>query len=128
MKNFERYEAEIKEAIEHNNAISVLAKLMNLKCGVVGLYDAINWLYEEYEPFTDDEKIILKNVDKKYSYIARDEDGSIQLFEVRPFKIDVTQGYYEADGTHYNFNCYKNIFSKITYKNGPVQFRSDEDE
>lgn len=75
MKNFERYEAEIKEAIEYNNAISVLAKLMNLKCGVVGLYNAINWLYEEYEPpieLTQLEYDLLKVATKHKEYSVND--------------------------------------------------------
>lgn len=126
MKNFEKYKPEILAIPAKSTLFNLIDFFKNHGCSTV--YEGLQWLYQEDEPFTEEEKIILKNVDKKYSYIARDEDGSIQLFEVRPFKIDVTQGYYEADGTHYNFNCYKNIFSKITYKNGPVQFRSDEDD
>ena len=93
MKNFERYEAEIKEAIEHNNAISVLAKLMNLKCGVAGLYNAINWLYEEYEPpieLTQLEYDLLKVATKHKEYSVNDR---LHIYEY--INILASNGYFK---------------------------------
>lgn len=93
MKNFERYEAEIKEAIEHNNAISVLAKLMNLKCGVAGLYNAINWLYEEYEPpieLTQLEYDLLKVATKHKEYSVNDR---LHVYEY--INILASNGYFK---------------------------------
>ncbi|WP_300628158.1 hypothetical protein [uncultured Thomasclavelia sp.] len=126
MKNFERYEAEIKEAIEHNNAISVLAKLMNLKCGVVGLYNAINWLYEEYEPFTDDEKVILKNLPSRYKWIARDANGELYVYECAP--IELNKHYSNLKGSALDFNYYTHLFKNITFESGPVKFRGDDND
>lgn len=42
MKNFEKYEPEIKEAIKCNNLVSLLSKSMDEEFSTVGLYGAID--------------------------------------------------------------------------------------
>ena len=67
---------------------------------------------------TSDEVVILKNVDKKYKYIARDRDkyGSLSVYETEP----------EKNGNYYN-NCnedweylyaFYHIFQNITFESG----------
>src|SRR5690606_1318975 len=41
----------------------------------------------EEKPFTEEEKIILKNVDKCYKYIARDDSGVLAVYSKKPFKV-----------------------------------------
>ena len=38
------------------------------------------------EIFTDEEKLALKSTNKKFKYIARDEDGDLYIYETEPFK------------------------------------------
>ena len=45
------------------------------------------WERKEAKP-TEDEKVILKNIPKKYKYIARDRSGLIFLFSKKPSKCD----------------------------------------
>lgn len=35
---------------------------------------------------TEDEKVILRNIDKKYKWIARDEDGRLFIYAIEPLK------------------------------------------
>ena len=46
------------------------------------------WERKEEPKPTEDEKIILKNIPKKYKYIARDRSGLIFLFSKKPSKCD----------------------------------------
>ena len=45
------------------------------------------WLEQEYKPpITEDEKTILKYVDKEYKWIAREFDNSLAIYKSKPFK------------------------------------------
>ena len=46
------------------------------------------WKRKEIPQLTEDEKAILRNVPKKYKYIARDKSGLIFLFSKKPSKCD----------------------------------------
>ena len=46
------------------------------------------WERNEKPKPTEDEKIILKNIPKKYKYIARDKNGLIFLHSKKPSKYD----------------------------------------
>ena len=46
------------------------------------------WERQEKPQPTEDEKVILRNVPKKYKYIARDKSGLIFLFSKKPSKCD----------------------------------------
>ena len=46
------------------------------------------WKRKEKPQPTEDEKIILKNIPKKYKYIARDKNGLIFLHSKKPSKYD----------------------------------------
>lgn len=75
------------------------------------------WLEAEVTPkLTDDEKVILRNIDKKYKWIARDYDGDLRVYSERPIK---NLGIWEhewgkSEATHIPFN---NLFQFIQYDN-----------
>ena len=53
------------------------------------------------------EKTILKSIDPGYKSIARDVNGDLTVFEIKPTKC-VSKGYW--DGERY---CQINVFSKL---------------
>lgn len=53
-------------------------------------------------------------MDKKYKYIARDEDGELWLFENRPFKNG--RSWYVLDGFGESFNLYKHLFQMVKWE------------
>ena len=64
--------------------------------------------------FTDDELCILRNIDKKYKWIARDESGSLCIFDEKPKKSEEMWD----NVTHSDFielNCYDHLFKSINW-------------
>ena len=65
--------------------------------------------------FTNDELCILRNIDKKYKWIARDESGSLCIFDEKPKKSEEMWD----NVTHSDFielNCYNNLFNSIHWE------------
>lgn len=49
----------------------------------------LEWLKQEHKEkieLSEAERVILENIDKKYSWIARDEDGELSIYEEKPHK------------------------------------------
>ena len=44
------------------------------------------WERKEKPQFTEDEKVILRNLPKEYKWIARDEEGDLAVHNVKPYK------------------------------------------
>ena len=84
MKNFEKYKPEILAIPAKSTLFNLVDFFQNHGCSTV--YEGLQWLYQEDEPFTEEEKIILKNIRKDFKWIARDYDGKLCLYEVEPRK------------------------------------------
>ena len=65
--------------------------------------------------FTDDELCILRNIDKKYKWIARDKSGSLCIFDKKPKKSEemwdnvICSDFIEL-------NCFNNLFNSINWE------------
>lgn len=75
--------------------------------------------------FTEDEKVILKNLPAEIKWIARDEYGNIYVFALKPMKENNlhvwTVGLW---GTFQNLNCYNHLFQTIKWQDTePCEFR-----
>lgn len=99
MKNIEKYYDVLAKQTDFicyaNNEI-----LKNKHCGNVPCSECnkkvLNWLNQEYEEpikLTDDEKAILRNLHKKYKWIARDGNGDIYIFPDKPVKYESVWDY-----------------------------------
>ena len=65
--------------------------------------------------FTDDELCVLRNIDKKYKWIARDKSGSLCIFDEKPKKSEEMWD----NVTHSDFielNCYNHLFNSIQWE------------
>ena len=65
--------------------------------------------------FTDDELCVLKNIDKKYKWIARDKSGSLCIFDEKPNK----SGEMWNNVIHSSFielGCFNNLFNSINWE------------
>lgn len=124
MKNFEKYEPEILAIPAKSTLFNLIDFFQNHGCSTV--YEGLQWLYQEDEPFTEEEKIILKNIRKDFKWIARDYDGKLCLYEVEPRK---NSGVYSSfTGKFCYFSVYKHLFKNVTFEGGPVQFRGDDND
>ena len=102
MKNKEKYLDEISEAFASIDGTYGICKVR--KRHVIKPEECISiacnecekrtreWLEEEYqEPITlsEDEKAILRNIDKRYKWIAR-HYGTLEIYEDKPYKANKT--------------------------------------
>ena len=61
---------------------------------------------------TEDERVILRNLDKKWKWIARDKDESLGIFNKEPFKdYDLWRNGRES----YDFSSFKHLFQFIKW-------------
>ena len=80
------------------------------------------------EIFTDTEKHILEATDKRFKWIARDENGCLYIYDTKPYKNE-GYGYFNTKfGSGYLFNrCVSDVlFKNVTWENSPIQFRDSE--
>ena len=70
--------------------------------------------------FTDDELCVLKNIDKKYKWIARDKSGNLCIFDEKPNKNEeIWDNVIRSD--FIELNCYNSLFNSIQWEdNEPV--------
>ena len=73
------------------------------------------WERKEKPKLTEEERIILKNINEHFEYIARNEDNRLYLYEKKPRKIDY--GWQMNDDRTYfvDFYMYDNLFQFIQW-------------
>ena len=64
--------------------------------------------------FTEDEKIIARNINKKYKWIARDYDGSLWVFMNKPNKV--RGNWYESSTEANLLRAFIHMFSSIKWE------------
>lgn len=122
MKNLEKY---LDELAEHNDRYDIVCywrtkikkeeACRSIRCTQCGK-KFLQWLNEEYEEkpkLTDDEKVILRNIKPDYKYIARDKDGDIYAYQIKPSKNNETW----VDGRfHINIRAFNHLFQFIKWE------------
>ena len=80
------------------------------------------------EIFTDVERRILEATDKRYKWIARDENGCLYIYNTKPYE-DEEYGFFNSKfGGGYLFDkCVSDVlFKNVTWENSPIQYRDSE--
>ena len=77
------------------------------------------------EIFTDVEKRILEATDKRYKWIARDENGCLYIYNTKPYK-DEDCGFFSNNGFLFNKCVSDVLFKNVTWENSPIQYRNNE--
>lgn len=74
---------------------------------------------------TEEEKIILKNTDKKWRYIARDKGGGLKMFFIKPTKLQ----YEWRHWWWHDFEAFNHLFQDVKWTdNEPLEFRNEKGE
>ena len=68
--------------------------------------------------FTDDELCILKNIDKKYKYIIRDDDGDLTVYIFEPYRDGFM--WRPLDGGYEDIVVFNHLFQNIQWEDEPV--------
>ena len=67
--------------------------------------------------FTDDELYILRNIDKKYKWVARDKSNNLCIFVEKPNKQNEARMWVNVISTGYiEFHCYNQLFNSIKWE------------
>lgn len=98
MKNFEKYSEFIAEAIydckKNDDTVCICCKQREMCNQLYNVEQIKKWFFEEWKPkLTEDEKVILRNLHKKYKWIARDGNGDIFIFPDKPIKYESVWDY-----------------------------------
>ena len=71
--------------------------------------------------FTEEEKVILENIKDEWKWIVRDEDGSLRLYNRKPYKIDDFWAYLPHCTS---FDCFAHLFQSVQWEDDePCEFR-----
>lgn len=74
--------------------------------------------------FTEDEKVILRNISEQHKWITRDKSGDITIYSTKPYK---SNGYWVGSQTVYSFQqltAFKHLFQSIQWSDDePCEFR-----
>lgn len=77
------------------------------------------WFKQEHKEkikLSEAEKVILENIDTKYSWIARDKDGTLCVYDVKP-KKDI-RIYDWVNGEYlFNLSVFSHLFQFIKWEN-----------
>ena len=123
MKNKEKYFDEIIESFTSDectmcdfkkNYVLCLDSCTGISC-VKCCERTKEWLEAEYqEPITltDDEKAILKNLPKRYEWIARDKSGILFLYLIKPLKTGTC---WESESIEPDFSMFDDLFQFIKW-------------
>lgn len=71
------------------------------------------WERKEMPKLTEDEKVVLRNIDKEYKWITRDEDMTLSFHSVKPHKEAYFWSSLEAN---YVDNLFPNLFQFIEWE------------
>ena len=122
MKNKDRYDLTYIEWEIREDGIAIFYKAMLINTLNVGAscfpakYHVAKWLEQEYqEPvtLTDDEKAILKNLPKRYEWIAKDKSGRLFLYLIKPLKTGTC---WESESIEPDFSMYDDLFQFIKWE------------
>lgn len=73
--------------------------------------------------FTEYEKVILRNLPEEYKWIARDRDGGLNIYNVKPYKLDNCWGRKRIIDFE-TFNIFEHLFQSIKWEDEePCEFR-----
>ena len=82
------------------------------------------WERKEKPKLTDDEKVILRNIDKNYKWIARDKNGRLFLY-IEKERITKGGDRWHTDGDFLDFHMFDNLFQSIKWEDEEPYFIED---
>lgn len=74
------------------------------------------WKRKETSHLTDDEITILRNIDKRFKYITRDEDNRLFIYKEKPYKNDIHWSSNDINDDFLDFYMFDNLFQFIKWE------------
>ena len=107
--------------IVYNELISVSND--NILSEFVSLKKILDLDFTPYPTITEDERVILKNLDKDYKYIVRDIHGTLRIYSEKPVKT-VTE-WENYDAFIHCLDLFPNLFKFITWEDAEPRLIAD---
>ena len=74
--------------------------------------------------FSEDEKVILRNIQEEFRWVARDRDGGLNVYNVKPYKLDNCWGRKRIVDFEI-LNVFEHLFQSIKWEDEePCEFRN----
>lgn len=73
------------------------------------------WERKEKPHLTDDEITILRNIDKRFKYIARDESNRLYIYKEKPYKNNIHWSDNDIDDDFLDFYMFDYLFQFIKW-------------
>lgn len=74
--------------------------------------------------FTDDEKVILRNLPAEYKWLARDKNGKLFAFISKPVRTNKGNAWIDTFVTLLSMNLYNHLFQSVQWTDDePCEFR-----
>lgn len=70
---------------------------------------------QKKKEFSQDELCILRNIDKEYKWVARDEGGNVCIFIEKPLKKETIWDFVRG-ADYIEFHCYNHLFQSIKWE------------
>lgn len=78
--------------------------------------ETFEWLNQPYQPpkpkLTLEEKVILSVLPKEYEWIAREEDGELAIYDIKPYK---NRGCWASNSSAYDLDLFNHLFQFIQW-------------
>lgn len=121
MKNLEKYFDELIDNGHDSDMVCYWLEVMTRRnCGERSCkqcrIEFLKWLNEEYKEkpkLTDDEKAILRNIEPKFKFIARDKNRVLFIYMIKPYKDKVR---WESDATFMSLDIFGHLFQSIKWE------------
>lgn len=118
---YDNYHQKISQVILPEQPDETMLKSIVSTCKVDIAYFEITQIMQvveneiEKHDFTDDELSILRNIDKEFQYIARDDDDSIGVYSIKPIHKKCNDEFYWEclDGKYRCLSCFEHLFKDI---------------
>lgn len=126
MKNKDKYLEDFvrKSLIEEDGGIHFMKEhgisdyFDNNEPMIVCIGKLLAWFEEEYqEPITltDDEKVVLKNINKDYKWVARDNNENLYVYVEKPIRV-VYEGEWTDRHRFITIDAFKHLFKFIKWE------------
>lgn len=107
------------EGYYYSNSLNFNNNYKNSDLAIVKVYKdytlkELLWERKEKPKLSDDEKAILRNIDKKFKYIARDKDEMLFVFTGKPVKGECIWS--AANGGLTSLRIFKHLFQFIKWE------------
>lgn len=122
MKNLEKYFDELAGCNDRHDIVCYWRTEIKKEkaCGSISCTQCgkkfLQWLNEEYKEkpkLTDDEKAILRNLEPKFKFIARDKNRVLFIYMIKPYK---DKARWESDASCLSIDIFGHLFQFIKWE------------